>query len=107
MFKLLPCSLRSRTLSKRVLFCFPQAGSRLGWPQALSSTAHCQCATCNFSEDGSGFFKANETSWTISSYFPRSKGWHTGGSGKYMKKVTSQHPLRKVLTQQKSSEILS
>ena len=59
----------------------------------------CQHSSLQYRQEFFFFPKANETSWTISSFFPRSKDWHKGGSGK-RSKSTSQHPTqRKVLTQ--------
>lgn len=94
MATLLPASLEAPGLQG------PQTSSASGRQQAGQATgpfsgAFCQYTSCHFSEDGSVFFfKSNETSWTICSCFPRSKGRHKGGSGKRAQKVASQHPRR-------------
>lgn len=38
----------------------------------------CQHHSLQYRQEVSFFPKANETSWTISSFFPRSKDWHKG-----------------------------
>lgn len=65
------------------------AGSRLGWPKSPSLLHSASTVACNFSEGVSVFFKANETSWTISSFFPRSKDLHKGGGGEQRKSLLS------------------
>lgn len=59
----------------------------------------CQHHSLQYRQEVSFFPKANETSWTISSFFPRSKDWHKGGSGKRSKSTSQHPPQRKVLTQ--------
>ena len=59
----------------------------------------CQHHSLQYRQEVSCFPKANETSWTISSFFPRSRDWHKGGSGKRSKSTSQHPPQRKVLTQ--------
>ena len=89
---------------------FPSASSASSSQQAELATVPffaplCQHHSLQYRQEVSCFPKANETSWTISSFFPRSKDWHKGGSGKRSKSTSQHPPQRKVLTQPQNAKL--